>query len=150
MKNVSRMQLAGMCGTLKPTFANVRRNSGDLIKIHKCYVLALSMVVSKYTNPMDGIKPKFPVIQLNPLLGVRHDLSHDPEGGVFAGSLHPAVGIVEDGEGMLAMADLKLVLLLHHLNERGVPWGRRGEVRVGQEGRKEIKVKGEEIRDIGG
>ena len=75
---------------------------------------------------------------------------------MFTGSLHPAVGVVEDGEGVLAMADLKLVLLLHHLNERGVPWGTREREREersqrsgwGRKERRRIKVKGEEIRTI--
>ena len=55
---------------------------------------------------------------------------------MFASSLHPAIGVIEDGEGALAVADLKLVLFLHHLEQRGIPWGNeRGRERERESGR---------------
>ena len=60
---------------------------------------------------------------------------------MFSGSLDPTIGVVEDGERPLAMADLELVLFLHHLDERGVPWG------VEREREREREREEEERRD---
>ena len=91
---------------------------------HTCiYVLMLQVQMANArplppnaagTNPPPlSLSPSPPLLSL---LGVGHNLSHDPKGRVLPCSLHPAVGVVEDRERPLTVTNLKLVLLLHHLN----------------------------------
>ena len=76
---------------------------------------------------------------------------------MFSDSLDPTIGVVEDRERPLAVADLELVLFLHHLDERGVPWGvdggggggdskRRGQGVTGRRQGDEGNMRGNEVQ----
>ena len=84
-------------------------------------------------------------VHYHSLLGVCHDLCYDPEGRVLAGPLHPAVGVVQNREGTLAVADLELVLLFQHFDQRSLTWEEeRGREKGGERWR---EMGGEGERD---
>lgn len=53
-------------------------------------------------------------------LRLSHDLNHDSKRWMFSGQSHPAIGIIQHRQRVLAVVENELIVLLDHLNDWGL------------------------------